>query len=278
MAVGIIAAQSIGEPGTQLTMRTFHMAGWPAAAGNLESEYKAKKAGARDPGADHGRDQRPGTRDRPVPDRRDARPAAQGRPVVERTRAQRGRRCSSEAGDPGRHAVVQVGPALVRSSRGGGSAGRTSGGGDAPPERDAVRVDRSHHGAQGDLHPQMLIEDAAGTSRVLHPRAGQPSGDQRQSLGRVHASPRAPGRRARRRTSPAGCRGDRAVRGPAAAEPGRHGRGVGKVRLGDKKRGKRLVWVQPETDDGKPIGEEREAPGPGRGPAPGPHGRVRQER
>src|SRR5258707_399499 len=27
MAVGIIAAQSIGEPGTQLTMRTFHTAG-----------------------------------------------------------------------------------------------------------------------------------------------------------------------------------------------------------------------------------------------------------
>ena len=26
-AVGIIAAQSIGEPGTQLTMRTFHMGG-----------------------------------------------------------------------------------------------------------------------------------------------------------------------------------------------------------------------------------------------------------
>ena len=27
MAVGVIAAQSIGEPGTQLTMRTFHIGG-----------------------------------------------------------------------------------------------------------------------------------------------------------------------------------------------------------------------------------------------------------
>ena len=26
-AVGVIAAQSIGEPGTQLTMRTFHIGG-----------------------------------------------------------------------------------------------------------------------------------------------------------------------------------------------------------------------------------------------------------
>ena len=44
MAVGIIAAQSIGEPGTQLTMRTFHTGG--AAARDLgENEYKAIAAG-----------------------------------------------------------------------------------------------------------------------------------------------------------------------------------------------------------------------------------------
>src|SRR5262249_26257787 len=44
MAVGIIAAQSIGEPGTQLTMRTFHIGG----TGNIkiqDSEIKARKAG-----------------------------------------------------------------------------------------------------------------------------------------------------------------------------------------------------------------------------------------
>ncbi len=31
-AVGVIAAQSIGEPGTQLTLRTFHQGG---TAGNI---------------------------------------------------------------------------------------------------------------------------------------------------------------------------------------------------------------------------------------------------
>ncbi len=31
-AVGVIAAQSIGEPGTQLTMRTFHIGGVGRAA------------------------------------------------------------------------------------------------------------------------------------------------------------------------------------------------------------------------------------------------------
>ncbi len=44
LAVGIIAAQSIGEPGTQLTMRTFHIGGTAARAVE-ESEIRTKKEG-----------------------------------------------------------------------------------------------------------------------------------------------------------------------------------------------------------------------------------------
>jgi len=44
MAVGIIAAQSIGEPGTQLTMRTFHIGGTVNMSVE-ESETRAKKSG-----------------------------------------------------------------------------------------------------------------------------------------------------------------------------------------------------------------------------------------
>jgi len=44
MAVGIIAAQSIGEPGTQLTMRTFHIGGVGQRAVE-ENEYRSKRAG-----------------------------------------------------------------------------------------------------------------------------------------------------------------------------------------------------------------------------------------
>jgi DNA-directed RNA polymerase subunit beta' len=44
MAVGIIAAQSIGEPGTQLTMRTFHIGGTVNTSVE-ESQTKAKKDG-----------------------------------------------------------------------------------------------------------------------------------------------------------------------------------------------------------------------------------------
>ncbi len=44
MAVGIIAAQSIGEPGTQLTMRTFHIGG-VASTSLEENQILAKRAG-----------------------------------------------------------------------------------------------------------------------------------------------------------------------------------------------------------------------------------------
>ena len=40
-AVGIIAAQSIGEPGTQLTLRTFHVGG-VAGSASVESTLNAK--------------------------------------------------------------------------------------------------------------------------------------------------------------------------------------------------------------------------------------------
>jgi DNA-directed RNA polymerase subunit beta' len=42
-AVGIIAAQSIGEPGTQLTMRTFHIGG-AVARGKVEASYLEARA------------------------------------------------------------------------------------------------------------------------------------------------------------------------------------------------------------------------------------------
>jgi DNA-directed RNA polymerase subunit beta' len=44
-AVGVIAAQSIGEPGTQLTMRTFHVGG-AASRSAAQSSIEAKSAGA----------------------------------------------------------------------------------------------------------------------------------------------------------------------------------------------------------------------------------------
>ena len=49
-AVGVIAAQSIGEPGTQLTMRTFHIGG---AAQIVDQSFIESNFGARsDPNRD----------------------------------------------------------------------------------------------------------------------------------------------------------------------------------------------------------------------------------
>src|SRR5690606_41188855 len=45
-AVGVIAAQSIGEPGTQLTMRTFHIGG-AASRAAMASSVETKSAGTR---------------------------------------------------------------------------------------------------------------------------------------------------------------------------------------------------------------------------------------
>ena len=44
VAVGIIAAQSIGEPGTQLTMRTFHIGGAASRSAAIDS-VEVKSAG-----------------------------------------------------------------------------------------------------------------------------------------------------------------------------------------------------------------------------------------
>ena len=44
-AVGVVAAQSIGEPGTQLTMRTFHIGGAASRASAENSVFKSKNTG-----------------------------------------------------------------------------------------------------------------------------------------------------------------------------------------------------------------------------------------
>ena len=52
-------------------------------------------------------------------------------------------------------------------------------------------------------------------------------------------------------------------------DPAKMAEVAGTVRLGEKKRGKRTIYIQPVDDAGKPIGEEREHQVP-----PGKHLRV----
>ena len=73
-AVGVIAAQSIGEPGTQLTMRTFHIGG-AASRAAVASSVEAKSNGVIGFNShDALRDQQQGRAGRDRPFRRDRHP------------------------------------------------------------------------------------------------------------------------------------------------------------------------------------------------------------
>ena len=111
MAVGIIAAQSIGEPGTQLTMRTFHIGGTAARAVE-ESEIRAKKAASSSSPGSRSSATTAGEQHRPHPKRRNRHP----RPPRTRTRTVRSprRRPTHRRGEPGgrsRRRPLPLGPA-----------------------------------------------------------------------------------------------------------------------------------------------------------------------
>jgi DNA-directed RNA polymerase subunit beta' len=267
MAVGIIAAQSIGEPGTQLTMRTFHIGG--VAKKTLEeSELRAKKAGnikfERINAVINDKGERialaPRNGEIQILDKRGM--------SLENYTVQNGSILLVEEGQ-----AVQPGQTLCKwdphmtpiLAEIGGRVrfdeiveGET-----LRKERDAVTgVDRlviMEH--KGDLHPQIVIEDdrgqaldakympekahlevregqvvSAGTLLAKTPR--EVSGTQDITGGLPRVTEIFEARRPR----------DPAVMAEVA----------GIVRLGDKKRGKRIIWVQPVDDQSRPVGEERE--------------------
>jgi DNA-directed RNA polymerase subunit beta' len=269
MAVGIIAAQSIGEPGTQLTMRTFHIGGVASKGTAVDSEHKAKKGGiatlervtvvTNDQGQNIALTR--GTGEVVIT-------RGPGGPAVERYAVPNGAEVLVTDGQE-----VAAGTSLVKwdphsipvlSEEGGIIRYEDIKEGETlRRELDKVtgveRLTIMEH--KGDLHPTILIVDERGNTRRGYPipeRANlQVVNGQKISAGTLLAKmPREVSQtqditgglprvtelfEARRPRSPA-----------VMAEVS------GKVRIGEKKRGKRLILVQPETDDGKPIGEERE--------------------
>ena len=214
MAVGIIGAQSIGEPGTQLTMRTFHIGGTAARAVE-ESEIRAKKAGIVQ-----------FTRMKVV--RND-----EGQQVVLTRNGEillldpKGRELEKyevpaganllverKPGSPGRRRALPVGPAQHphpgRSRRKGPLRGRHRRRNDPPGKGPRRPRPHDRHRIQGRSAPA----DRAGRrerqdSRLLLPaRKGQHRSAGRQDRFRpARCWPRRPARSPARRTSPAVCRG-----------------------------------------------------------------------
>ncbi len=277
MAVGIIAAQSIGEPGTQLTMRTFHIGG--VVKGDvLVSEHKSKKAGVvryeRINDVINDKGQR-------IALTRNGEMVILGpkNMPLETFSVPNGAMLMVENG-----ATVQPGQVLIKwdphitpiiADRTGKVRF------DEIVEGETLRKERDEAtGAErwvimehkGDLHPQIIIEDERGQTLYSHYMPEKAFIEVREGQ---HVSAGTLLAKTSRETS-----GPQDITGglPRVTEifeartprdPAKMAEVAGVVRLGEKKRGKRTIYIQPTDDSGKPIGEEREHSVP-----PGKHLRV----
>jgi DNA-directed RNA polymerase subunit beta' len=279
MAVGIIAAQSIGEPGTQLTMRTFHIGGTVRRIVD-ESEMKAKKAGTvrfeRVTKVVNDKGERIAlTRNGEIvilgPKER----------ILESFAVPNGAVLQVDEGQqvqPGQ-VLCKWDPHIIPILADEGGKVRF----EDIVEGETLRKERDQAtGAErwvimehkGDLHPQIIIEDDRGQSLVffympekayLEVRQGQ-----KVSAGTLLAK------------TPREVTGTQDITGglPRVTEifearrprdPAVMAEIAGVVRLGERKRGKRVIWVKPIDDNGREIpgAEEREHQVP-----PGKHLRV----
>jgi DNA-directed RNA polymerase subunit beta' len=267
MAVGIIAAQSIGEPGTQLTMRTFHIGGVATGTGTaVDSEAKCKKDGVIKferitPVVNQNNETVALTRNGeikiigPKDQELESYPVPNGAILLVKEGQTVAKGASLCKWDP--HVIPIIGEV-------GGTVHFED-----IKEGETLRKERDAGGAEryiimehkGELHPQIVIRDERGQSMMAYyipekaylevrdkdkvqpgtllaktPR--EVSGTQDITGGLPRVTEIFEARRPR----------DPAVMAEVA----------GKVRIGEKKRGKRIVLVQAEDETGKPLGEERE--------------------
>ncbi len=257
LAVGVVAAQSIGEPGTQLTMRTFHIGG-TASRISEQSGQESRHAGiARYEGHQRGAD----------PDRRHGgdEPHRQHRdpgPAGSRSRALRGGLRRQAARHRRGHGRRRHGPARMGSvhvldpHRGSG-------------HRQVQGRHRGHHGARGSRrghrpgpahHHRLARRQEAAAGR-------NPDRRRQQGAAQVpHAVARPPhARRRRGGLLGSGARQDsarddqdqghhrrsaarrRAVRGAQAARPGGGHLAIdGTVQMGPGPKGQRKVTIVPD--------------------------------
>src|SRR6516164_1740892 len=272
MAVGIIAAQSIGEPGTQLTMRTFHIGGVVKREMG-ESEVKAKKAGIvryeriTDVLNDKG-ERIALCRNGEIKIVSPKAAGAKDEKELESYAVPNGAVLLVENGqtvqerqvlckwDPHITPIVAEFSGRVRFDEIVEDQTLKKEGDEATGAERWVILEH-----KGDLHPQIIIEDERGQilatyympeKAFLEVREGM-----KVSAGTLLAK------------TPREVSGTQDITGglPRVTEifearrprdPSVMAEVAGLVRLGEKRRGKRTIWVQPVDDNGKPVGEERE--------------------
>jgi DNA-directed RNA polymerase subunit beta' len=266
MAVGIIAAQSIGEPGTQLTMRTFHIGGVVKRTVE-ESEVKAKRAGTikleRVTAVVNDQGER-------VALTRNGQLFIMGpkERLLEEYTVPNGAILHVEEGQ-----AVQPGQVLIKwdphripmlAERGGRVRFEEIVEGETlRKERDAASgaerwIIMEH---KGDLHPQLVIEDERGQSLEVHyipekAHLGVREGQEIKAGTLLAHTPREVG--GTQDITGGLPRVTEIFEARRPREPAVMAEVAGRVRLGERRRGKRTVWIQPADDQGKPVGEEKE--------------------
>ncbi len=265
MAVGIIAAQSIGEPGTQLTMRTFHIGG-TARRVVEESEIRAKKAGTvklerivsvvNDKGervalARNGEMIIMGPKDR----------------IMENFAIPNGAVLMVEEGQqvqPGQ-VVVKWDPHMIPILAEVGGRIRF----DEIVEGETLRKERDLSGTErwviaehkGDLHPQIVIEDDRGQSLAFYyvPEKAHLEVREGQTVSAGTLLAKTPREVSGTQDITGGLpRVTEIFEARRPREPAVMAEVAGLVRLGEKRRGKRSIMIQPVDEQGRSVGEERE--------------------
>lgn len=268
MAVGIIAAQSIGEPGTQLTMRTFHIGGVASKGAAVDSEHKAKKGGVvtfeRLTVVTNDQGQRIAlARTGEIVLTRGA-----GGVVVERYAVPNGAEVFVTEGqevnqgtslvkwDPHSIPIIseEAGTVRYEDIKEGETLRR-----ELDRSTGVERLTIMEH--KGDLHPQIMLVGERGTvlrAYFIPERANlQVLDGQKVSAGTLLA--KTPREVSQTQDITGGLpRVTELFEARRPRNPAVMSVIAGKVRIGDKKRGKRIIEITPEDEDGKPIGEAKE--------------------
>jgi DNA-directed RNA polymerase subunit beta' len=264
--VGIIAAQSIGEPGTQLTMRTFHIGGTVKRTIE-ESDVKAKKAGtvklARITAVTNDQNQRIAlTRNGQImimgPKER----------MLEEYSIPNGSELMVDDGQ-----AIQPGQVLAKwdphripilAERGGRIRFEDIVEGETlRKEKDATSgaerwVIMEH---KGDLHPQIVIEDERGQSLEVHyvPEKAHLEVREAQKVAAGTLLAKTPREVGGTQDITGGLpRVTEIFEARRPREPAVMAEIAGRVRLGEKRKGKRSIIIEAIDEEGKTIGQEKE--------------------
>jgi len=276
MAVGIIAAQSIGEPGTQLTMRTFHIGGI-AKNTSAESDRKTRKGGIvsfervtpivheqKDAAGHITRRTLALTRTGEILIYKDK---DKNLPPVERYSIPNGAELLVKEGQeikPGER-FCQWDPHMTPIIAEEGGKVRF----EDLKENETFRKEKDSSGTdryiimehKGDLHPTIVIEDGRGNILKAYfiPERAYLEVKNGETVNAGHILAKTPKEASGNQDIVGGLpRVTEIFEARRPRDPAVMAEIAGKVKLGDKKRGKRIIWVQPEDEKGRPIGEEKE--------------------